>query len=262
MTGTMTTKTTKTTKTTAAPAARPRGASRAASAAALAVLALAACGGTAQTDGGAPATGGPSAPASPGPHNTQDTAFAQAMIPHHRQALAMAALAPGRAGSAAVRTLAARVRAAQRPEITLMTGWLTAWNAGQSPTATPPGRGGTAGMTGTMGEDDMAALRRLRGQAFDRAFLTMMIGHHQGALAMARAERSGGVYAPARKLAASIEASQGAEIARMHALLGDGHPAHTAPATDNTQGTHGLRDSHDLHDTPGMHGMDDASGRH
>ncbi|MEW2546896.1 DUF305 domain-containing protein [Streptomyces sp. NPDC047002] len=248
---------TTTTKTTAAPAAHPRTAARALSAsavAALAVLALTACGGDRQTAGTAQATGGVSAPARPGPHNAQDTAFAQAMIPHHRQAVAMAALAPGRADSAAVRRLAARIRAAQQPEIALMTGWLTAWGAGQAPTATP-GHDGMPGMPGMMGEDDMADLRRLRGQAFDRAFLTMMIGHHEGALAMARTERSGGVYAPARKLAASIETSQSTEIARMHALLGDGHPAHATPDT------HGTPDTRATHDMRGMHGMHDTSVR-
>ncbi|MCA1219070.1 DUF305 domain-containing protein [Streptomyces sp. 8L] len=200
------------------------------------------------TPGTAPQGGAPSASVSPGAHNAQDAAFARAMIPHHRQAVAMAALAPQRAGSAAVRTLAARIGRAQSPEITVMTGWLAAWGVsapsagtpsagsgehtgmpgmsgmGSSVTASarpaPHGSGASAAMPGMMSDADLATLRGLKGAAFDTAFLRMMIGHHQGAVTMARAERSGGVYRPAKALAASIATSQTAEIRQMRTLLG------------------------------------------
>jgi uncharacterized protein (DUF305 family) len=53
-----------------------------------------------------------------------DVAFARDMIAHHRQAIAMAELAGGRAADPRVLDLAARIRAAQDPEIETMTGWL------------------------------------------------------------------------------------------------------------------------------------------
>src|SRR5690349_15877958 len=97
--------------------------SAAAVAAGAAALVLAACGG--DGDGGSPAGHGghnaasPSASASTsakqGQHNAADVAFAKGMIPHHRQAVEMADLAPGRARSADVKKLAADIKKAQDP---------------------------------------------------------------------------------------------------------------------------------------------------
>ena len=195
-----------------------------------ATLVLTACGGQGGSANGRPASGhastattapaggtassaGPSAPA--GAHNAQDVAFAQAMIPHHRQAVTMARLAASRAGSPPVKSLAAGIARAQGPEITTMSGWLTAWGRPVPPAAHHPAPLGQ----GMMSDADMAALRKATGVAFDTAFLRMMIGHHRGAVTMAHKEHTGGVYGPARHLAASIASSQTAEIARMRALL-------------------------------------------
>src|SRR3546814_10035762 len=49
--------------------------------------------------------------------NDADVAFAQQMIPHHQQAVEMAQLAADRAERQEVKDLAARVEAAQAPEI-------------------------------------------------------------------------------------------------------------------------------------------------
>ncbi len=75
-------------------------------AAGAAALVLAACGGSGDSTAGHDSHTGasPSAaaltPASQGQHNAADIAFAQGMIPHHRQAVEMADLAPSRAESA------------------------------------------------------------------------------------------------------------------------------------------------------------------
>jgi len=50
-------------------------------------------------------------------------------------------------------------------------------------------------------------------------FLTMMTEHHEGAIEMARTERSEGEYAEAVDLAKKIEVDQTAEIATMQGLL-------------------------------------------
>jgi uncharacterized protein (DUF305 family) len=60
-------------------------------------------------------------------HNAADVTFAQHMVPHHAQAVEMARLAPARAARPEVRQLAARIEAAQDPEIRLMTSWLDRW---------------------------------------------------------------------------------------------------------------------------------------
>src|SRR5690606_25007629 len=91
-------------------------------AAGAAALVPAACGGNdadgssaaGHGDHNATASSSASAPASQGQHNAADAAFAKGMIPHHRQAVEMADLAPGRAQSAEVKKLAESGRASGR----------------------------------------------------------------------------------------------------------------------------------------------------
>ncbi|EGX54748.1 lipoprotein [Streptomyces zinciresistens K42] len=162
-----------------------------------------------------------SAPASTGSRNAQDVAFAQGMIVHHRQAVAMADLAPGRAKSQEVKDLAAKIKKAQDPEITTMSGWLKSWGE-DVPAAGKSGMDHSGGdsMSGMMNDADMAKLDTLSGAAFDTAFLKMMIEHHQGAIAMAETEQSKGAYGPAKDLAKTIVTAQSAEISQMNTMLG------------------------------------------
>jgi uncharacterized protein (DUF305 family) len=167
--------------------------------------------------------GVPTAPSDPTPtptttadHNDQDVMFARMMIPHHQQAVEMGRLAEDRAADARVARLARRIEAAQAPEIRTMSGWLTTWGEqvpGESPAPTHHA------MPGMMSPEDMRRLEGLSGRDFDRAFLTMMIRHHEGAVTMARDELSGGSYEPARRLAESIISSQSAEIKEMKSML-------------------------------------------
>ncbi|MFC0554483.1 DUF305 domain-containing protein [Planotetraspora thailandica] len=149
-------------------------------------------------------------------HNDSDVMFTQMMIPHHRQAVKMAKLADTKAASPEVRKLAAQIEAAQDPEIQTMSGWLTSWGM-QVPRT--DGMSMDHGMPGMMSDEDMKKLGTLSGAAFDKAFLTMMIQHHEGAITMAKDEQSNGVYEPAKQLAGSIISSQSAEIATMKELL-------------------------------------------
>ncbi|MEU6162134.1 DUF305 domain-containing protein [Streptomyces sp. NPDC047130] len=190
-----------------------------------AALVLAACGadqGSAGHDGhspaSAPAPSPTSAPASPGAPNAADRAFTTGMIPHHRQAVEMADLAPGRAGSAEVKDLAAQIQKAQGPEITTLTGWLEAW--GEEVPGEDATHHSAHGSGGMMSAEDMEELRAASGAAFDEAFLRMMIEHHEGAVAMAEEELADGSHGPARRMAEDIVASQSAEIDRMRELLG------------------------------------------
>ncbi|MFF8261322.1 DUF305 domain-containing protein [Streptomyces virginiae] len=191
-------------------------------AAATAALVLAACGGNGNDSGSAhnghnTASPSASAPAQQGDHNTADTAFAKGMIPHHRQAIEMADLAATRAESAEVKKLADEIKKAQDPEIKTLTGWLTSW--GEQVPAEGAGHGGHD-MSGMMTAEEMKQLESSSGKAFDTAFLTMMVKHHEGAVAMAKTEQAEGAYQPAKDMAQAIITSQSAEIARMNTLLG------------------------------------------
>ncbi|MFJ9339692.1 DUF305 domain-containing protein [Streptomyces sp. NPDC101733] len=148
--------------------------------------------------------------------NAADTAFAQGMVPHHRQAVEMAALAPTRAESAEVKALAEEIKKAQDPEIATLSGWLTSW--GQQVPAADSGHEGHD-MSSMMSSAEMDLLAKASGKAFDTEFLRLMVKHHEGAVAMARTERTEGAHQPAKDMADAIIRSQGAEIARMNALL-------------------------------------------
>ena len=149
------------------------------------------------------------------PHNDADVAFAQGMIPHHEQALEMAALASENASDERVKELAAEIEAAQEPEIEEMQAWLSSW--GEEVAA--DGEHHEEGSGGMMTEEDMAALESATGAEFDRMFLEMMIEHHRGAIEMAETEIADGEFPDAIDLARTIKSAQEAEITEMEALL-------------------------------------------
>ncbi|MFJ5729330.1 DUF305 domain-containing protein [Streptomyces paradoxus] len=193
-------------------------------AAGTAALVLAACGGNGDSGAGhnghTETSASPSASASApqGKHNAADIAFAQGMIPHHRQAVQMADLAPSRAQSAEVKTLAEQIKKAQDPEIKTLSGWLTSW--GEEVPAEGAMDHSAHGTGGMMTAEEMDQLEKASGKAFDTAFMEMMIKHHEGAVAMARTEKADGAFPGAKKMADAIITSQTAEITRMNALLG------------------------------------------
>ena len=182
----------------------------------LTAVTLAACGST--TSSTSPGASMPMTGSSSGAmmHNAGDVTFAQAMIPHHQQAVQMAKLAATRASDSRVKDLAARIEAAQDPEIMKMTGWMSSWGASM------PSDMAGMDMPGMMSTADMTALTAASGTAFDRTFLTMMIAHHTGARAMAQAELATGSDADAKALAQSIIDGQTKEITEMKAILGTG----------------------------------------
>ncbi len=148
-------------------------------------------------------------------HNDADIMFAQMMVPHHKQAVEMSKLASTRAESAEVKTLAATIEAAQQPEIDKMSGWIQAWDE----TVGMMDHSAHGGMKGMMTMSAIDELAAKSGADFDRAFMTMMIEHHEGAMEMAKNEVTDGKNAEALALAAAIQVTQQAEVAQMKALL-------------------------------------------
>jgi uncharacterized protein (DUF305 family) len=144
-----------------------------------------------------------------------DAMFLQMMIPHHEQAIEMSKLAATNTKNPEVLDLAARIEAAQQPEIDLMKKLLS--DAGQS---VMPGHSMSHGMSddGMMDEVDMAALAVAKDLEFDALYLTGMIGHHNGAISMA-SEVSDSSNSDVKTLVSDIVSSQTAEIAEMTKLL-------------------------------------------
>lgn len=148
-----------------------------------------------------------------GDHSGDDTMFAQSMIVHHTQAVEMSDMILVKQNiPASVTALAEKIKAAQAPEIEKMTTWLQNWNESATMAA-----GHT--MSGMMGAEDMAKLEQAQGVDAAKLFLTQMIAHHQGAVAMSKTEAAAGKNPDAVALAQSIVTSQETEIQEMKDLL-------------------------------------------
>ena len=159
---------------------------------------------------GAGSTGTPAA----GPHNAADVTFASGMVPHHQQAVVMADMARRHGGTDEFVKLATAVKAAQQPEITQMSGWLVGWGEKVPDAKSHAGHPGL----GMMSQKELDDLDAMVGSGFEGMWLTMMVKHHEGAVAMARDEVAHGQSAEAKKLARSILTSQTAEIATMRTM--------------------------------------------
>jgi len=135
--------------------------------------------------------------------------FATMMIPHHQQAIDMSEMALANSTNADVKRLAQQIIDAQATEIEQMQAWIE-------------GHGhevhGEHDMAGMASEADLAILATLASPEFDELFLTLMIMHHEGALAMV-SMLDDTDQAEAKELAKHIVEVQTAEIELMNQLL-------------------------------------------
>jgi uncharacterized protein (DUF305 family) len=177
------------------------------------------------------------------PYTQADIDFMTGMIHHHAQAIVISKWAESHGASAAVQRLTARIINAQTDEITLMRTWLGDRDApvpmvdsmgnvtmpGQAP-AMPamPGMdhsahaGHAMEMPGMLTTAQMDSLRSARGPTFDQRFLTYMIQHHRGAVAMVQtlfSNHGAGQNETIFKFAADVEVDQTTEIRRMLQML-------------------------------------------
>lgn len=144
-----------------------------------------------------------------------DIMFAQQMTPHHEQAVEMADMAvKNSTASVQVKSLATQIKKAQAPEIATMTGWLKSWKA-----PVKSGMGDMSAMDGMMSGKEMSTLRSAKGAAFDRRWVTMMIAHHRGAIAMSNTVLKTTSTPEVKRLAQAITTAQTAEIKTMQAML-------------------------------------------
>jgi len=188
----------------------------------------------------APAPGPAAAARAPLPHSAADARFMGDMIMHHAQAVLIAGWAPTHGAGEGVRRLAERIVVGQQDEMAIMQRWLRE----RGVTPADSGRAGSAQadsghagmdhsgkhhggmdhsrMPGMLSPDELAQLDAARGTAFDRLFLTLMIKHHQGAVAMV--EQLLGSHDAAQdetvfRIASDVSADQTAEIRRMQQML-------------------------------------------
>jgi uncharacterized protein (DUF305 family) len=145
--------------------------------------------------------------------NAADVKYVQDMIVHHRQAMDMALLAPNRAESAKLKSLADRIKAAQGPEIQFMTSWLR-----EQEQKVPDHHAAHEGMPGMATPEQMEALKAATGKDFDQLFLQLMINHHLGAIKMSEQVLGGGIHIRIEELASDVSVTQAAEIRRMQEL--------------------------------------------
>ncbi|MBB6015800.1 DUF305 domain-containing protein [Deinococcus radiopugnans] len=142
--------------------------------------------------------------------------FVREMIQHHAQAVDLATRIRERGRDPAVRTLALDIMLSQQEQIGQMHGWLTLW---KRPWAGPGMSSEHARSMGMATPQQVARLETLPPAQAEITFLQLMTRHHQGALLMARPALGAGVRPEVQALARQIEASQGAEIRSMTALL-------------------------------------------
>ena len=157
-----------------------------------------------------------------------DIDFMSGMISHHAQAIVMAKWAPTHGASASVIRLTERIINAQTDEIAMMSRWLEDRRQ-PIPEANPKGMkmmmGGTEhvmAMPGMLTDAQMAKLDAARNVEFDRYFLTYMIQHHRGAVAMVDqlfAARGAGQDETVFKFANDVQIDQSTEIVRMAQMV-------------------------------------------
>ena len=155
-------------------------------------------------------------------HSAADSQFMQDMIPHHHQAIQMAALVADRTNRQELIDVAGRINASQDDEIKFMQDWLRERGEPVPEPTAHHAMHTTHTMAGMATPEQMAELAAAEGAAFDRLFLTLMIAHHEGAVRMVEEllELPGSAYdAVLFEFTSDITNDQTAEIERMHALL-------------------------------------------
>ncbi|CAM4339042.1 DUF305 domain-containing protein [Nocardia ninae] len=163
-----------------------------------------------------------------------EVGFAQDMSVHHSQAVEMSSMALSQAVDPAVRTLAYDVLTTQQSQIGTMHGWLVLWDQPtistqpamswmRGATTSMPGHSmpadGTMKMPGMATPEELTALRRTIGPAFDSLYLQLLLRHHEGGLAMARFARDNTTIPAVTALARQIDSAQTAETQTLRELL-------------------------------------------
>ena len=169
-------------------------------------------------------------------YNDPDTAFAKAMLGHHRGAVEMAKIQLKYGTDEEMRQLAQEIIAAQQVEIDILNKWL----ASHPDTAKPKPN------TEAMQQAYARSMDVLNGEMVlgiadpvpDMAFARGMLPHHIGAVEMANIQLKYGTDEEMRQLAQDIIDGQQTEIEHMQQWIADANAsASTDKNTKETQGT-------------------------
>ncbi|CAN5825069.1 DUF305 domain-containing protein [soil metagenome] len=173
------------------------------------------------------------------PYTEADIRFMTTMIGHHAQAIVMSNMAPSRAASPSVLTLARRIISSQADEILTMQQWLRDRHqpvpqVAEDGTVSAGGEHAMHGghnamdhgdhglMPGMLTDAQLAQLEAARGETFDRLLLTYMIQHHRGAVSMVEElfnTHGAGQDELVFQFASDVNVDQITEIARMRRML-------------------------------------------
>lgn len=146
--------------------------------------------------------------------NDTDGSFLTGMAAHHKSAIEMAAIARENAEHPEIRELAQRIITTQGAEIEELNSAHRRIYGEPVPTNGMQ-HGDLDGSAEMSTPRDIDALRDAR--PFDRAFIDMMVRHHQAAIRMAQAELDRGGDPETRRLAKKIITTQSREIDQMRA---------------------------------------------
>ncbi|MEM7351336.1 MAG: DUF305 domain-containing protein [Acidobacteriota bacterium] len=172
-------------------------------------------------------------------YSPADARFMQDMIPHHHQAVEMAALVADRTNRPELIDVAGRIDASQQDEIEFMQRWLRERGEHVPEPTAHDAMHTSHKMAGMATPEQMAELAKSKGTAFDRLFLQLMIPHHEGAVTMVEEllDQPGSAYDPVLfEFTNDVTNDQEAEIERMNALLvslSDDPRSALAPGFDN-----------------------------
>lgn len=137
---------------------------------------------------------------------TDKQSFAEAMIPHHQQAIDISELAPQNTTNPGILAIAEKIISEQGPEIEKMTPWLNGKSVDY-----------TMMMDGMLSTTQLNTLRGVKESDFDMLYVQYMIQHHEGAVKMAAAAL--GLDDPElTDFANEIIVTQSAEIEELMAL--------------------------------------------
>jgi uncharacterized protein (DUF305 family) len=128
------------------------------------------------------------------------------MIPHHMQAITMAAYAKENAKDPQVLALAQQIYTGQAAEVETMKAWLGDVAVHEDMMS-----------DGMLTDAEMTALNQAKGADFDKLFLEVMAAHHKGALAMATSFQ-GTEDAELKKLVTGILQVQTVELSMIKIL--------------------------------------------
>jgi uncharacterized protein (DUF305 family) len=147
----------------------------------------------------------------PAPERDQrkfETDFLSMMIDHHYGAVKMAELCSGRTVHPELQAMCDEIQASQAEEIATMQSWLQSWyGLSHDP------------MLDRRTERQVRYLSSLTGEAFEKAFMAIMIKHHSMAAMMAIDALNQAYHPELLNMAAMMLAAQGDEIAQMRVWL-------------------------------------------